>query len=208
MQDRQLCNVEVFGEPNWRQVMTCAIFRLMWLPFKTFVQPWWPMVTTFWRPWRPMVKTVPRPWWLLVKTVRRLLWAWWLPCDYSPWRHWWPMWQHWRPCAHNWLWPSDKKDDKVTTKMTDDREWRCGKFKWWTMWLLLTTPDNPSDDQNMTPRTLTTLDEYHWQSMWWPGDDTHNFLDDIWRLHLEIFIIKVKSCLSCWHTTEPIDMSV
>jgi hypothetical protein len=161
---------------------------------------WWPRqptLKTLRQPRWLLVKTLRRPWRLLVKTLQRPLWASWLPCDYSPWCHWRPMWQPWQPCAHNWLWPSDEKDDKVTTKMTDDREWWHGKFKWWTLWLLLTTPDDPSDDQNTTPTTLTTLCEDRWQSMWWPGDDTHNFCDDIWWFHLAIFIAKVESGLSC-----------
>jgi hypothetical protein len=60
---------------------------------------------------------------------------------------------------------------------------------------VLTTPDDPSDDQNTTRRTWQ-----HWMNtvdVWWPGDDTHNFLDDIWRVHLAILIAKVESCLSC-----------
>ena len=67
------------------------------------------------------------------------------------------------------------------TTLTDD----VGNLVWRPMWLLLTTRDDRSDDQNTTPTTLTTTGDYLWWSMRWPVDDPGNFLmtsyDSIWR---------------------------
>jgi hypothetical protein len=54
--------------------------------------------------------------------------------------------------------------------------------------------------------TLTTTNDCLGLSMLQLIDDQRNFLDDIWRLHLAIFIAKVESCLSCreiFHHTYP-----
>ena len=113
-------------------------------------------------------------------------------------------------CPHDW--------DQVT-KMTT-RWWQgwltaltdaVVNLVWRPMWLLLMTCDNWSDDQNTTPMTpatpailttLTTVGDYLGLSMWRPVDDPRYFLDNIWRLHLAIFIATVESCLSCWQQSQ------
>ena len=87
-------------------------------------------------------------------------------------------------CPHDW--------DQVTKRTT--RWWQgwlttltdnVANLVWWPMWLLLMTHDDQSDDQNMTPTTLTTTGDYLWWSMWQPVDDPGNFLttsdDSIWQ---------------------------
>ena len=166
----------------------------MWLPFTTFVQPWRPMVKTFWRPRRPMVKTLWRPndWWR--RHFDNPFYDPRLPCDYPTWHHWRPMWQHWRP----WLTPSDEKDNKVTTRTTNNPNCRRGEScvmtdvttahnMWWPKW----RPKYDLGDPNNNAWLHLTINVMTW---WWPW----KFLDDIWRLHLAIFIAKVESCMSCW----------
>jgi hypothetical protein len=94
--------------------------------------------------------------------------------------------------------------DYVTKRMT--RWWQgwlttlsddVVNIVWWRMWLLLTTPDNLSDDQNMT--LTKTGDSLGW-SMWCSVDNPKNFLDDIWQLRLAIFVVKAESFLSCCHS--------
>jgi hypothetical protein len=181
---------------------TYAIFRLMWLPFTTFIRTWQLMVTTFRWPWRPMVKTLWRPWRLVVKTLwrplLRLTTTLWLSRMTSLMTHVMTLMTsivriH---CPHDW--------DQVTKRMT--RWWQgwlttptedVANLVWRPMWLLLTTHDDRSDDQNPTPTTLTTLGDLPWTihvtTCWRPW----NFFDDIWWLNLAIFITKVESCLSC-----------
>jgi len=98
--------------------------------------------------------------------------------------------------SHDW--------DQVTKRTTRQQQGQLmnlsddmANLVWWPMWLLLTTPDDLSDDQNTTLTPLMTMGDYLGWSMWWPVDDPQFFLDDIWWLHLAIFIAKVKSCLSC-----------
>ena len=120
-------------------------------------------------------------------------------CDYPEWCHWWPMWWHWWPLLHSlspWLRPSDKKDDKVTTRTTNDPSWWCGKssvtcdyseWPWWPKWWPKYDPNHP-DNNRWVPLMINVM------TCWRPW----KFLDKIWWLHLAIFIAKVKSCLSCW----------
>ena len=96
-----------------------------------------------------------------------------------------------------WLRPSDKKDSKVTTRTTNGPKWWRGEScvttnvatahnTWWPKWQPKYNPDNP-DDNRWLPWTINVT------NCWQPW----KFLDDIWRLHLVIFIAKVESCLPC-----------
>ena len=87
-------------------------------------------------------------------------------------------------CPHDW--------DQVTKRM---KRWQQGwlmtitddmaNLLWQPMWLLQTTPDDWSDNQNTTPTTLMTTGDYLWWSMSRPVDDPGPFLttsdDSIWR---------------------------
>ena len=76
--------------------------------------------------------------------------------------------------------------DKVTKVTKRTTRWLQGQLMtltdnvvnlvWQLMWLLLTTCDDRSDDQNRTPTTVTTMGDYLWLSMWRPIDDPRNFL--------------------------------
>ena len=52
--------------------------------------------------------------------------------------------------------PSDEKDDNVTTRKTNDRNWQRGESCAMTDVTTATTRDYQSDNQNMTPMTLMT----------------------------------------------------
>jgi hypothetical protein len=116
------------------------------------------------------------------------------------WWHWWPLWTKIIDVGYSlstWLRPGDEKDGMIKTSMTNDPNWRCGKSCVMTNVTTAHERDDQSDDQNTTLTTLPTTGDYLGRSMWQPVDNPQHFLDDIWWLHLVIFITKVKSCLSC-----------
>jgi hypothetical protein len=184
-QDRQLCHVEVFGEPNWRQVMTSAIFDSCDYLSRPSYNPdyieWW----HFDDPedqWRRHFDNPDNGRW---RHFDNPFYDSRLRCDLPVWRQWRPMWWHWWPLWYvlsPWLRLSDEKDDKVTNAWLTTQRDNVVNLVWRPMWLLLTTCDDQSDDQNMTPTTLTTMGHYVGQSMLWPVGDPWIFA---------IFIAKV-----------------
>ena len=110
------------------------------------------------------------------------------------------MWQHWRPLWYSlspWLRTSDEKDDNVTTRTTNDPNWRRGEScvttdvttaqdSWRPKWRPKYDPDDP-DDNGWLPRTIhvTTCQrpwKFSWRHLTTPSGD---------------FIAEVESCLSC-----------
>jgi hypothetical protein len=88
-------------------------------------------------------------------------------------------------CPHDW--------DQVTKRTT--RWWQgwlttptddVANLVWRPMWLLLTTCDDLSDGQNMTPMTLTTMGDQlplmiHVTTCWWPWKFSMTSDEFIWR---------------------------
>ena len=98
-----------------------------------------------------------------------------------------------------WLRPGDDKEDQVKKWWPMTLSVNVVNIMWWPTWLPLTSLWYPWNDQNAT-LNLVTSGDYRWWLLWWTGDDPVNFMmayNDIWWQQLEIFITKVKRCVSC-----------
>jgi len=143
-------------------------------------QPWWLVVTTF---WQPLLRLMTISWRPLMTTLMTHLTT-------------------WQPSTNNY---SSPEWEQVAKSMTLWWPWRLTNLTdnptdllWLPMWLHVMTPDNLSDNKKQP-----------WWPWWlWlmisdnPGDGRpvngrQKSFDDIWRLHLVIFIAKVKNFLSC-----------
>jgi len=104
-----------------------------------------------WRPWRPVVKTLWWPWRLVGKTLwwplLRLTTTLWLPRMTS-------LMTHVMTLTTSMIFIVSMIETKSgygrLMTLCDDMV----NFVWWPMWLLLTTCDDQSDDQNTTLMTL------------------------------------------------------
>jgi hypothetical protein len=90
------------------------------------------------------------------------------------WKHWWPLWYSLSTQSR----PSDKKDDNVTTRMTNDQNWQIGKScvmvdvttaqdMWQPKWRQKYNPDDPDNNGWLPWMIHVTTCQRPWKFSWW-----------------------------------------